>query len=357
MSSAAQVLVTAPSNIAVDQLACKIALTGVKVVRLCSKTREEAGGQGEILCLHDMVRKAAPPELRKLQALLDEMGELKERDERRYKQLKTKVELQILESADVICTTCVMAADYRVKNTRFSKVIIDEATQAVEPEALIPITRGCKQLILVGDHMQLPPVVMNKRAQKKGLTTSLFERLIYVGVKPTLLRVQYRMHPCISSFPSNMFYNGVLENGVTAIDRTPSKEMFPWLDEDNPTMFWDCSSGMEEISSSGTSFLNRGEAAYVERAVTYLINKGASPSEIGVITPYDGQRQYCQDHIRRAGGKYEEIEVASVDAFQGREKDYIIISCVRTGGEGQQGASIGFLADPRRLNVAITRAR
>ena len=109
------------------------------------------------------------------------------------------------------------------------------------------------------------------------------------------------------------------------------------------------------------SFLNRGEAAYVEKAVTHLLKAGASPSEIGVITPYDGQRQYCQDHIRRAGalgqGLYEEVEVASVDAFQGREKDYIIISCVRTGGEGQSGSSIGFLADPRRLNVAITRAR
>ena len=224
-SSLAQVLVTAPSNIAVDQLATKIALTGVKVVRLCSKTREEAGGQGEELCLHDMVLKTAPPEFLKLQALLDEMGELKNRDEKKYRQLKTKIELKILASADVICTTCVMAADHRIKSSRFSKVILDEATQAVEPEALIPITRGCKQLILVGAHMQLPPVVMNKKAQRKGLTTSLFERLIYVGVKPTLLKVQYRMHPCISAFPSNMFYNGVLENGVTAIDRTPSKEV------------------------------------------------------------------------------------------------------------------------------------
>ena len=333
--------------------------------------------------MHSIVRAAAGSEFLKLQALLDEMGELKERDFKRYSKLKAAIENKILNAAEVICTTCVMAGNFMISKRRFSKVIIDEATQAVEAEALIPVTLGCKQLILVGDHMQLPPVVMSKVAAKKGLTRSLFERLVIVGVKPTLLKVrgrasqplpvtstpfltplcsllvQYRMHPCIASFPSNMFYAGSLVNGVTAGDRTPSKEMFPWLDEDKPTMFWDCTSGMEEISSSGTSFLNRGEAAYVEKVVTHLLKAGASPTEIGVITPYDGQRQYCQDHLRRAGGfsQAEEIEVASVDAFQGREKDYIVISCVRTGGEGQQGASIGFLADPRRLNVAITRAR
>lgn len=114
---------------------------------------------------------------------------------------------------------------------------------------------------------------------------------------------------------------------------------------------------MEEISASGTSYLNRTEASYVEKVVTHLLRMGVTPSQIGVITPYDGQRKYVSDYMRRAGALastlYEAIEVASVDAFQGREKDYILVSCVRSS----ETQGIGFLSDPRRLNVALTRAR
>jgi AAA domain len=114
---------------------------------------------------------------------------------------------------------------------------------------------------------------------------------------------------------------------------------------------------MEEISASGTSYLNRTEASYVEKIVTHLLRMGVTPSQIGVITPYDGQRKYVSDYMRRAGALastlYEAIEVASVDAFQGREKDYILVSCVRSS----ETQGIGFLSDPRRLNVALTRAR
>jgi AAA domain len=114
---------------------------------------------------------------------------------------------------------------------------------------------------------------------------------------------------------------------------------------------------MEEISASGTSYLNRTEASYVEKIVTHLLRMGVTPSQIGVITPYDGQRKYVSDYMRRAGALastlYESIEVASVDAFQGREKDFILVSCVRSS----ETQGIGFLSDPRRLNVALTRAR
>jgi AAA domain len=114
---------------------------------------------------------------------------------------------------------------------------------------------------------------------------------------------------------------------------------------------------MEEISSSGTSYLNRTEASYVEKIATHLLRMGVTPGQIGVITPYDGQRKYVSDYMRRAGALasslYEAIEVASVDAFQGREKDFILVTCVRSS----ESQGIGFLSDPRRLNVALTRAR
>ena len=352
-----QVLVTAPSNIAVDQLTEKIAKTGLKVVRLCSKTREQITSLAvDSLSLHVMLPEVAGKDFKKLQQLKDEMGELSARDERRYRNLKYKSERLILQSADVICTTCVMAGDTRLNNFRFRQVLIDEATQAVEAEALIPVTLGCKQLVLVGDHMQLPPVVICKQAAKAGLTRSLFERLVVAGFRPVRLAVQYRMHPALAEFPSNMFYEGSLANGVSEEDRTPDGENFPFPSS-KPMLFYHCPGGIEEISASGTSYLNRTEASYLEKVVSYLLKLGVKGEDIGVVTPYDGQKVFVTDFVRRSGSLasslYENIEIASVDSFQGREKDYIIMTCVRSSETG----GIGFLADPRRLNVAITRAR
>jgi len=204
---------------------------------------------------------------------------------------------------------------------------------------------------------------MCKTAAKAGLTQSMFERLVLIGIRPIRLQVQYRMHPALSEFPSNMFYEGSLQNGVTKMERKlqslcgfAGKEDFPWPVPDKPMFFYSIS-GMEEISASGTSYLNRTEASYVEKIVTHFFKMGVTPSQIGVITPYDGQKKYVSEYMRRAGclssSLYEAIEVASVDAFQGREKDYILVSCVRASDS--QG--IGFLSDPRRLNVALTRAR
>jgi len=121
-------------------------------------------------------------------------------------------------------------------------------------------------------------------------------------------------------------------------------------------MFWS-NLGNEEISASGTSYLNRTEASNVEKIVTRFFKAGVQPQDIGIITPYEGQRSYIVSSMQANGTfkkeNYKEIEVASVDAFQGREKDFIVLSCVRSNDH--QG--IGFLSDPRRLNVALTRAK
>jgi len=359
-----QVLVTAPSNVAVDQLTEKIAATGLRVVRLASKTREQQSSSSiDHLSLHVMTPLAAGDEYNKLLRLKEEIGELSERDQKKSRSLRNRTEREILQAADVICCTCVGAGDPRLKNFRFRQVLIDEATQAIEAEALIPVTLGAKQLVFVGDHCQLGPVVMCKAAAKAGLTQSMFERLVLIGIRPIRLQVQYRMHPALSEFPSNMFYEGSLQNGVTKAERQlqslpqfANKDDFPWPVPDKPMFFYSIS-GMEEISASGTSYLNRTEASYVEKIVTHFFKMGVTPSQIGVITPYDGQKKYVSEYMRRSGclssSLYEAIEVASVDAFQGREKDFILVSCVRASDS--QG--IGFLSDPRRLNVALTRAR
>ncbi|KAK6597894.1 ATP-dependent helicase NAM7 [Botrytis cinerea] len=339
-----QVLVCAPSNVAVDQLCERIHRTQLKVVRLTAKSREDVESSVGFLSLHEQVRmNDSNHELAKLTQLKSELGELSSQDEKKFKALTRAAEREILSNADVICCTCVGAGDPRLAKMKFRTVLIDESTQSAEPECMIPLVLGCKQVVLVGDHQQLGPVIMNKKAAKAGLNQSLFERL-------------YRMHPCLSEFPSNMFYDGSLQNGVTMQQRLRRDVDFPWPVADTPMMFWS-NLGNEEISASGTSYLNRTEASNVEKIVTRFFKAGVQPGDIGVITPYEGQRSYVVTSMQNAGSfkkeHYKEVEVASVDAFQGREKDFIILSCVRSNDH--QG--IGFLSDPRRLNVALTRAK
>ena len=211
-----QVLVCAPSNVAVDHLTAKIHLTGLKVVRVSAKSREALESSVSFLTLHEqgsiedllLVRNNdSDPQLQRLAKLKDDIGELSANDERKYRNLLRKAEQELLSKADVICCTCAGAGDPRLAKITFRSVLLDEATQAAEPEAMIPLVTGAKQIVLVGDHQQLGPVILNKKAAKAGLTQSLFERLIILGIRPLRLQVQYRMHPCLSEFPSNMVLN------------------------------------------------------------------------------------------------------------------------------------------------------
>ncbi|KAK2074290.1 hypothetical protein P8C59_008508 [Phyllachora maydis] len=329
-----RVLVCAPSNVAVDQLCERIHQTGLKVVRLTAKSREDVESSVSFLSLHEQVRMAeSQPELKRFLQLKSEQGELAANDEKSYKKLIRKAEEDILQNADVVCCTCVGAGDPRLAKMKFRNVLIDESTQSAEPECIIPLVLGCKQVVL-----------------------SLFERLVKLKFTPIRLNVQYRMHPCLSEFPSNMFYDGSLQNGVDDKERSRPDIDFPWASKEKPMMFWN-NQGREEISASGTSYLNRAEASHVEKVVTRFFKAGVRPSGIGVITPYEGQRSYIVNTMQNTGTykkeDYKEVEVASVDAFQGREKDFIVLSCVRSNAD--QG--IGFLSDPRRLNVALTRAK
>ena len=355
-----QVIVCAPSNVAVDQLAEKIELTGLRVVRVAAKSREALRSSVEHLTLHyQAARLAEAPgygELKNLQRLKDELGELDSKDERRYRALRRAIEHEILSAADVVCTTNSGAGDPRLAAFRFRQVLMDESTQATEPESLVPLVMGAKRVVMIGDHCQLGPVVTCGKARAAGLGQSLFERLILLGVVPYRLTVQYRMHPALSEFPSNVFYQGALQNGVSASERSRGGVAFPWPNPSRPMMFW-AHFGAEELSASGTSYLNRGEAAGVEQVVTHLLRAGCAPENVGVVTPYEGQRAFVAAHMQRHGPLraelYADVQVASVDSFQGREKDFIVLSCVRSN----ESAGIGFLADPRRLNVALTRAR
>ena len=143
-------MVAAPSNVAVDQLALKLHTTGLKVVRVSAKSREDLGSPVSFLTLHEQVKSNDTNiELQKLIQLKQELGELSSQDEKKFKNLTRACEREILLNADVICATCVGCGDPRLSKFKFRTVLIDEATQATEPECMIPLVLGCKQAVLV----------------------------------------------------------------------------------------------------------------------------------------------------------------------------------------------------------------
>ncbi len=273
---------------------------------------------------------------------------------KRAKKMEERAIIRVLESADVICTTNSTAGSEMLRDLKFDFVVIDEATQAVEPSCLIPMLKGTR-ILMAGDHKQLPPTVMSYDA--KALQLTLFERLIKIYPQASItLRIQYRMNEKIMEFPSNMFYRGLLEAHRTVKDRTiadlgidPSRisEMRDICNHEEVIVFVDLETEEEQRRGS-TSYQNPGEARCVKRVVNCLLKIGLKEKHIGIITPYDDQVDLLKTMIPN-----EDLEIKSVDGFQGREKEVIVISFVRANDRGE----LGFLTDLRRLNVAITRAK
>lgn len=232
---------------------------------------------------------------------------------------------------------------------RFGLVVIDEAAQATEPACLVPVATalGASQLVLVGDHMQLPPTVLSKDAQDGGLGTSLFARLRNAGLDAALLRCQYRMHPTLASFSSERFYDSRVETcPKVAKDRRAigAPAGFSWPQPARPLAFVPV---FGEERHSDNSFVNDAQVAALVAVVGKLLLAGADPADLAVVTPYAAQARALADTLPDA------IDVNTVDAFQGREKDVVLVSTVRSNPRHV----VGFLADYRRLNVALTRAR
>lgn len=214
---------------------------------------------------------------------------------------------------------------------------------------MIPITNGIKHIVLVGDHKQLPPNV-GFLSSIEGFGESLFSRLS-ASITPFLLKVQYRSHPLIMSISSKLFYDNELEHGVQESERQPPKG-FPWPRGKNKSLLpvaFVPSHHAESPNESSKS--NRDEAVVVVNIVQKLIAAGVNERDIGVISPYSGQNKILKMMLGKAriGG----IELNSVDAFQGREKEVIVFSATRSNRNG----NLGFLADPRRFNVMHTRAK
>jgi hypothetical protein len=289
---------------------------------------------------------------------------------------------RILQRASIVCCTLSSSGlGFLADAGNFDVVLVDEASQAAEPSTLIPLQYHCKRLILVGDPKQLPATVLSQTAQKFGYGTSLFERLQAMHVPVHMLQTQYRMHPTISAFPNQHFYRGLLQDADeiqrkwdphtserkgslyhNRMHQHPSKCF-------GPLTFFAADWGKESRESSEMSVKNTDEAIIIAEICDVLVKQfpeyclgsggvdGGSKdgsvavrqNGLAVITPYALQVREIKAQLRkRSLSKC--VDVNTVDGFQGREKDIILFSCVRSN-------NIGFLKDQRRMNVAITRAR
>ncbi|KAJ8261382.1 hypothetical protein COCON_G00171050 [Conger conger] len=309
----------------------------------------------------------------KFRRLTDEKSKLlKEREHlgrqlRETRSRKQETQAKVLQDAHVICCTLstsgsmvLESAFRRLGHEPFSCVIVDEARQATEPETLIPMLFRCPALILVGDPDQLPPTVVSQTAKEKRYDQSLMARLLkclhrtakenpHIHFPVVFLNKQYRMHPDINRFPSDYIYKKALK---TDKDTEQNRCALTWPFQ--PYLLFDVLDGRE--TKDNDSFCNYKEVKLVLTLIKMILDKQLI--KVGVITPYNAQKYRIQEYINREmakeDGKRLQVEVDTVDGFQGREMDCVIVSCVRASDEA---GSIGFLGNRQRMNVMITRAK
>ncbi|CAI9087076.1 OLC1v1021047C1 [Oldenlandia corymbosa var. corymbosa] len=375
-----RVLVTAPTNSAVDNIVEKLADTEINIVRVGNPARISHSVASKSLVeivkgkLEDfqMEIERKKSDLRKdlkhclkddslaagIRQLLKQLGKTMKKKEK-------ETVREVLSSAQVVLATNTGAADPLIRRLdTFDLVVIDEAGQAIEPSCWIPILLG-KRCILSGDQNQLAPVILSRKAAEGNLGVSLLERasVMHNGVMATRLTVQYRMNHAIASWASKEMYGGLLTSSPSVSSHLLVDSPFvqpTWITQcpllllDTRMPYGSLSIGCEEhLDPAGTgSFFNEGEAEIVIGHVISLINSGVKPTAIAVQSPYVAQVQLLRDRLFEFP-EAEGVEVATTDSFQGREADAVIISMVRSNNIG----AVGFLGDSRRMNVAITRAR
>lgn len=378
------VLAVAASNVAADELLEGLRAIGVRAIRV-----------GQTVSVRESLRNAtldaalercepvlaARAKLRACQNGGSKSGSAVSAAFQEVRRAEAAASLRLLKTSEVVISSCIgtgkiadlIAGDSGESPSRsrkgrpaappgslsFGSVLIDEATQATEPASLVPLLLGAQQVFLVGDSRQLPPTVTDADASRKGLSISLFERLQRIGLTPSLLDTQYRMHPSLAEFSSKRFYNGKLRSGVTDSDRKPPQGL-RWPNPEHPIAHVRTTGSEEKTAaelgvSEGTSYSNQEEVDTIAELVRAALSSGdLEESDIGIITPYSAQALLLRRALDASmGSDSDAVEVASVDGFQGREKELIFFSSVRSNSERR----IGFVADDRRLNVAITRAK
>ncbi|OVA19410.1 AAA+ ATPase domain [Macleaya cordata] len=366
-----KILACAASNIAVDNIVERLVPHRVKLVRVGHPARLlpqvlESALDAQVLRgdnsgLANDIRK-------EMKVLNGKLLKTKDRNTKRdiRKELKTlsKEERKrqqlavtdVIKNADVVLTTLTGAVTRKLESTSFDLVIIDEAAQALEIACWIALLKGTRCL-LAGDHLQLPPTIQSVEAERKGLGRTLFERLadLYGDDAMAMLTVQYRMHELIMEWSSKELY----ESKIKAHPSVAGHMLYDLEDvkkssstESTLLLIDIAGCDMEEKKDEEDSTMNEGEADVAIAHAKRLIESGVRSSDIGIITPYAAQVVLLK-MIRSKDDKLKELEISTVDGFQGREKEAIIISMVRSNSKNE----VGFLSDRRRMNVAVTRAR
>lgn len=363
-----RILVCAPSNNAVDLLAEKLHQAGVDVLRIGNITRIHEDLTH--LTLEDRLRNHPDwIHIKKIKIKAEELSrkagqfkrnfgqeERQERSElrkesREYRKWATEMEdrliNEIFHNAGVIATTLIGASHKSIDDLLYDVCIIDEVSQALELECWNVILKS-KRVVMAGDHLQLSPTVKSAKANELGLGTTLLDLIANKINDVALLTIQYRMHDKILGFSNTRYYEGKLLSDISVADR--------FLHNDRqPIVFIDTAgAGFEETQNiESLSYRNEGEYFILREHIIKSMENllGAS---IGIISPYKEQVRFIRQETETEPAFADlDIEVNSIDGFQGQEKEVIYISLVRSNDAGD----IGFLKDERRLNVALTRAQ
>jgi hypothetical protein len=367
-----RVLVCAPSNLAVDNLLERLVACGEKALRLGHPARVLPGLREHTLDLvvegHPDVRQSRKF-VKEAFALFRQAGKWtrakpepgSRRDMRQEaralladaRRMEAQAVESVLNATPILCATTTGLDSEVIGQRHFNLLVLDEACQTTEPGCWVPLLRA-DRVVLAGDHCQLPPTVVSPEAARQGFAVSLFERVValYGDEVTRRLDVQYRMHEAIMAFSSRQFYGGTLRAdpsvathrlcGLPGVEGNALTEA--------PVQFIDTAGAGydEEREPDGESRRNPQEAALVARKVRALLAAGVAAEAVAVIAPYAAQVRRLRELLPVPG-----LEIDSVDGFQGREKEAVVLSLVRSNAEGE----IGFLADVRRTNVALTRAR
>lgn len=349
-----KVLVSAPSNTAVDNIAKGLIQQGVNVLRVGNTSKVD-----ETIFSHTpegrLANSKQQKEIKQLKIRAEEFRKMAlkykrsfgkaEREQRNLlfkevknirneiKKLRAYNEEKLYAEAEVIAGTPIGLYDADIDRLHFQTLVIDEAGQCIEPLAwcIFPLA---EKIVLAGDHWQLPPTVLSHEAARLGFNRSILEVAIGHSKNIFLLNTQYRMRQVIAGFSSDYFYNGLL---VTAAHLNNTGVHLSFIDT--------AGSGYnEKHGADGTSLQNEGDLQLVQKLMeTELLD----PATTALISPYSGQVAAAKEVFPK------QLRISTIDSFQGQEKETIIVSLVRSNDDGD----IGFLKDYRRMNVAITRAR
>lgn len=397
MKRSKRILVCGPSNISVDNIVERLAPHKIPIVRLGHPARllpsvldhslDVLTQTSDAAAIVKDVRKEMDDKQASIKktrngkerrAIYGDMKELRKEYREREKQCVSN----LVQGSKVVLATLHGAGGYQLRHEEFDVVIIDEGSQALEAQCWIPLL-SAKKLVLAGDHLQLPPTIKSSNVDHEqpkpkskenpnsklptSLSTTLFDRLLHLhgpSIK-RMLNTQYRMHASIMSFPSTAMYDSQLVAAQSVAARLLKDLPYPVQDTEDtsvPLIFYDTQGGdfpeldilhnedtslvsKSALLQDSTSKSNPSEVLLVTKHVVALVEAGVKAEDVAVVTPYNAQVSLLKAALREKEG-CEGVEVGSVDGFQGREKEGVVVSLVRSNGDGE----VGFLGERRRLN-------